>query len=211
MEIEKKVTVGLIVAIPTTFAYTYLRNRIDDLAPREMETLSYRPRRSLAHIPLALAALISAAFAVRRSAPPAVTSPPPVPSAAVAQDGHLLVVNQGTGQRLSIVDVGAKADPCGPNRVAGALHGYSLAAIDAAGTELGNVALDLSAFDLQVGAQRPAGPRVTGDQVFESDIALLAKLPKFDAAVRLEIRQHGETHSVFGADAYRASIAKENK
>ncbi|WP_108663626.1 VWA domain-containing protein [Acuticoccus kandeliae] len=33
-------------------------DRIDTLAPREVETLSYRPRQSLAHIPLALAALI---------------------------------------------------------------------------------------------------------------------------------------------------------
>jgi Ca-activated chloride channel homolog len=33
-------------------------DRIDGLAPREVETLSYRPRRSLAHVPLALAALI---------------------------------------------------------------------------------------------------------------------------------------------------------
>jgi Ca-activated chloride channel family protein len=32
--------------------------RIDELAPREVETLSYRPRQSLSHIPLALAALI---------------------------------------------------------------------------------------------------------------------------------------------------------
>ena len=35
--------------------------RIDELAPREVETLSYRPRQSLAHIPLALAALIGIA------------------------------------------------------------------------------------------------------------------------------------------------------
>jgi Ca-activated chloride channel homolog len=35
--------------------------RIDELAPREVETLSYRPRQSLAHIPLALAALIGLA------------------------------------------------------------------------------------------------------------------------------------------------------
>ncbi len=35
--------------------------RIDRLAPREVETLSYRPRRSLAWIPLALAALIGMA------------------------------------------------------------------------------------------------------------------------------------------------------
>lgn len=35
--------------------------RIDDLAPREVETLSYRPRQSLAWIPLALAALIGTA------------------------------------------------------------------------------------------------------------------------------------------------------
>lgn len=33
-------------------------DRIDALAPREVETLSYRPRQSLAHIPLGLAALI---------------------------------------------------------------------------------------------------------------------------------------------------------
>ena len=33
-------------------------DRIDELAPREVETLSYRPRRSLAHVPLALGALI---------------------------------------------------------------------------------------------------------------------------------------------------------
>ncbi len=32
--------------------------RIDELAPREVETLSWRPRHSLAHIPLTLAALI---------------------------------------------------------------------------------------------------------------------------------------------------------
>ncbi|QDL90407.1 VWA domain-containing protein [Paroceanicella profunda] len=39
--------------------------RIDDLAPREVETLSYRPRQSLAWIPLALAALVgTAALAV---------------------------------------------------------------------------------------------------------------------------------------------------
>jgi Ca-activated chloride channel family protein len=50
--------------------------RIDDLAPREVETLSYRPRQSLAWIPLALAALIgtsTVAFLVlgagRRAAP----------------------------------------------------------------------------------------------------------------------------------------------
>jgi Ca-activated chloride channel homolog len=36
-------------------------DRIDELAPREVETLSYRPRQSLAHIPLALAALIGTA------------------------------------------------------------------------------------------------------------------------------------------------------
>lgn len=34
--------------------------RIDELAPREVETLSWRPRQSLAHIPLAVAALIVA-------------------------------------------------------------------------------------------------------------------------------------------------------
>lgn len=33
-------------------------DRIDELAPREVETLSYRPRQSLAHIPLALAVLL---------------------------------------------------------------------------------------------------------------------------------------------------------
>jgi Ca-activated chloride channel family protein len=33
-------------------------SRIDALAPREVETLSYRPRQSLAYVPLALAALI---------------------------------------------------------------------------------------------------------------------------------------------------------
>ncbi len=32
-------------------------DRIDELAPREVETLSYRPRQSLAYVPLALAAL----------------------------------------------------------------------------------------------------------------------------------------------------------
>lgn len=36
-------------------------DRIDQLAPREVETLSYRPRRSLAHLPLGLAALIGLA------------------------------------------------------------------------------------------------------------------------------------------------------
>ncbi|MHA3977594.1 VWA domain-containing protein [Halovulum sp. GXIMD14794] len=36
-------------------------DRIDELAPREVETLSYRPRQSLAHIPLALAVLIGIA------------------------------------------------------------------------------------------------------------------------------------------------------
>jgi Ca-activated chloride channel family protein len=36
-------------------------SRIDDLAPREVETLSYRPRQSLAWIPLALATVIGTA------------------------------------------------------------------------------------------------------------------------------------------------------
>lgn len=48
--------------------------RIDTLAPREVEVLSYRPRTSLAHIPLALAALVGMAtvaflfFGTRRRA-----------------------------------------------------------------------------------------------------------------------------------------------
>ncbi|MCT8974299.1 VWA domain-containing protein [Microbaculum marinisediminis] len=39
-------------------ALSEVYNRIDELAPREVETLSYRPRRSLAYIPLAVAALV---------------------------------------------------------------------------------------------------------------------------------------------------------
>jgi Ca-activated chloride channel family protein len=39
-------------------ALTEVYARIDELAPREVETLSYRPRQSLAWIPLALAALV---------------------------------------------------------------------------------------------------------------------------------------------------------
>lgn len=50
---------------------TSVYDRIDDLAPRETETLSYRPRQSLAWLPLllaALATLIVTAFLAGRSA-----------------------------------------------------------------------------------------------------------------------------------------------
>jgi Ca-activated chloride channel family protein len=57
-------------------ALAQVYDRIDELAPREVETLSYRPRQSLAWVPLALAALIgtaTVAFLVlgagRRAAP----------------------------------------------------------------------------------------------------------------------------------------------
>ena len=39
-------------------ALTSVYDRIDALAPRDVETLSYRPRQSLAYIPLAIALLI---------------------------------------------------------------------------------------------------------------------------------------------------------
>lgn len=42
-------------------ALTHVYARIDELAPREVETLSYRPRQPLAWIPLALAALVGLA------------------------------------------------------------------------------------------------------------------------------------------------------
>lgn len=39
-------------------ALSRVYDRIDEIAPRQVDTLSYRPRESLAHLPLALAALI---------------------------------------------------------------------------------------------------------------------------------------------------------
>ncbi|MEL6204765.1 MAG: VWA domain-containing protein [Pseudomonadota bacterium] len=54
-------TVGAYFYASDEAALTEVYDRIDTLAPRETETLSYRPRRSLAHWPLGIAALIGLA------------------------------------------------------------------------------------------------------------------------------------------------------
>lgn len=134
----------------------------------------------------AAVAAVSAALLADRA--PAPVAPVPV--------GHLVLVIEGDAGALRVRQVVAKPDPCGP--VHRLQSPYRISVRDAAGTELGDYPLDLSAFDLDP-ARRGAPDRVEGCRVVSSEVMALASIPHWPQAASIALRgPNGELGAVAG-------------
>lgn len=125
-------------------------------------------------------------------------TPPTIPVAA----GHYVLVVEGDRDQLTITHANRKAEPWG-----GVAKGFtsdwslSIRALD--GSELANVPLDMSRFDLSAGAKGNAR-RVEGCIVTDSRVAMLANVPCHAAAASyVFLREKTVVGTVDGATVER--------
>jgi hypothetical protein len=116
--------------------------------------------------------------------------------------GHLILQVEGDAGALQVTRITPKPDPCGPAR----LHSeYAVVVRDAAGTELGRVPMDLSAFDLD--PARIGQPlRVEGCVVKDTRVATLVSIPRWPTAAALDLVQGTRVLGTLAGDSFATMV-----
>ncbi len=138
-------------------------------------------------------ALVATLATIRLSTPPNASTP----------DGHLVLIIEGDARSLSITQVVAKKDPCGPTDTIES--DYHILMLDADASVLARYPLDLSQFDLNpdhIG--RPV--QVEGCVLIDTKIAMLANVPYLPNATHIQITGPDSKVGELAAGTYKQVV-----